>query len=327
MLEVYKRSSFAALCRNAGGLKSHGAVLGASQCWHVESMERLTSNYMPYKRLILVACMRCCRSRRLLSQKVHEYSKQVLWASDSDEEDKPSIPRKRQAAGQFHHPRQPLLPVESSTGADNAPGRDNSNPESISGLQPLAQSRLGTASAHVTVGNEAHCSAAQESCDPVTREASPAKQSPLCSTDVVPDTPTSSCGRHPPPPAAQPSTNLVRAALQRVAAQPLAPDALQDEAMGQAHSVGTDGGVRSYAAGHDLLAQKDGQSGSLPILAQAWPATATVPAQHQYRAASLGAVGLCRAEEGDVSGMSPYDVRMLAHLKRLDQKAAAMKVF
>ncbi len=114
--------------------------------------------------------------------------------------------------------------------------------------------------------------------------------------------------------------------MQRAAAQPLAADTLQD---GAAEPAGTYGRAVELAelrsdAGHPQLAQS--KAGSLPILAQPWLNGVKLTAPLQGRAASSGAVALCKAQGGDVSKMSPYDIRMLAHLKRLDQKAAAMKV-
>ncbi len=285
-----------------------------------------------------------CRSRRILSQQVHEYSKQILWqAADSDEEGKSFSPRKRQAAGHVDSPRVPLLPVQSSAGAENV-ARESSSTSNGHGVHVESSAAVDVAGAQnvdqqIKTGTREADAGLKE---PVTGEVSPAKQSPLSSTDVVPDTPTSSCGRPSAPAAPPSSTNIVRAALQRVAAQHVEQQLMQPmDAPGPTLA----GAVLGSIFSHDAKAHHEAGPG--PSVAQAntnarmpeqertrtactasrpLPAGAALQAPVLYGAVQPDAVGTSTVELAALNDMSPYDIRMLAHLKRLDQKAAAMKV-
>ena len=287
-----------------------------------------------------------CRSRRILSQQVHEYSKQILWQTpDSDEEGKPLSPRKRLAAGHLECLRVPLLPVQSSTGAQNVAQESSSTSHGHGAHAESNSDVVLTAAQNVDqqVRAQVHGEADAVFDGSVRGEASPAKQSPLSSTDVVPDTPTSSCGRPSAGGAPPFSTNLVRAALQRAAAQHVEQQLMQAmDAPGSALA----GPVPGSNVSHDAAAHHE--AGPLPAAAQAtanvnmpeqeekhtsftalmpWPArAAALQAPVLHGAVQLVGVSGSVVELAALDDMSPYDVRMLAHLKRLDQKAAAMKV-
>ncbi|CAL8465203.1 g4738 [Coccomyxa elongata] len=283
------------------------------------------------------------RSRRILSQQVHEYSKQILWqASDSDEEGKSFSPRKRQAAGHVEVSRVPLLPVQSSAGAENV-ARESGSTSDGHGVHVESSSAVDVAAAQ-NVDQQIKMETREVDAglnEPVAGEVSPVKQSPLSSTDVVPDTPTSSCGRPSAPAAPPSSTNIVRAALQRVAAQHVeqqlmqpidAPDpAVAGAVLGSIFSRDArahhEAGPRPSGAQANTIASmlEQEQTRTACTVSRPSPSGAALQAPVLYGAVQPVALGTSTVELAALNDISPYDIRMLAHLKRLDQKAAAMK--
>lgn len=236
----------------------------------------------------------------------------------------------------------PLLPVQGSTGAQNV-ARESSSTSHCrgNGVHVESNSAVDLAAAQIVVQQakaEVHDEVDVVLDEPVRGEASPAKQSPLSSTDVVPDTPTSSCGRPSAPAGPPSSTNIVRAALQRVAAQHVEQQLMQAlDAPGSALACRGLGSIVSHdaAASHEAAAAQanthvsmleEEQARGWSTVSRPWPAGAALQAPVLCGAVQPVAAGSSAVEPAALDDMSPYDIRMLAHLKRLDQKAAAMKV-
>lgn len=64
----------------------------------------------------------------------------------------------------------------------------------------------------------------------------------------------------------------------------------------------------------------------MQIQKQAWGYAKVGAVKQGPLVAAPAAMLLSKAGDAGPKGISPYDLRMLAHLKRLDEKAAAMKV-
>lgn len=173
------------------------------------------------------------------------------------------------------------------------------------------------------------------------------KRSPGSDCEVVPDTPTSSCGRA----GAPAGGSLARAALQRAAAQlpvhsPQLPAAASLQRLGSAEEFES---IPETAPAPDdsPCKQQRGQQVVEALGADARPAQRYAETiSHTGRAAELPVVAPMQLDlappypkqeqaspvqagaksAGVLADMSPFDAKMLAHLDKINQKALAMAV-